>query len=480
MVDGGQDGDAENGRRSGPGLGRTRGGETCGGANALDEEDENMDVEKVGASSGPSNRTHGAQQSQHPRRPKSARKKTGSYLHPPQLLNSATLSSPMQSRAQSRDANKDHLPLPILSSGGNSSNRSHKVKSSLKRRQEEQDVVLDLIHNMRTGTEAPVSGGRSRNREKKSGSTSAAGTARKSARIEGTGLRVRWARFKQRLGTGSALSESLLDGTGNGSTTDSSRFGGLGRNVQDTAEDVKDDDEFDEVVVDNALGGASTSHASDRNTHSASGAKDVSVPHPKSYTSYTESQNQRVHSIWDSIPIVSFIRWHVYPLLHHFFAMRFYDGTETEFAREAWWTSKTLGLYSSLFFIINWGLIIGLGVRPFSVSDRIFYYGILSPLVFPLPFVVIYDIPRYKPILYQTFIATMAWALAFYNTVYMYACDFYATRTGTNNCGARDFITFFLCVIFIYLGSSTDIHSIQFLDWLSHHCNVWTENVEIG
>ena len=43
--------------------------------------------------------------------------------------------------------------------------------------------------------------------------------------------------------------------------------------------------------------------------------------------------------------------------------MRFYDGTEAVFARETWWTSKTLGLYSSLFFINNWGLIIGLGVR---------------------------------------------------------------------------------------------------------------------
>lgn len=342
-----------------------------------------------------------------------------------------------------------HKPRSTRRDSPATGGRAHMVKSSLKRKREEQDVVLDLIHNMQSGTEAPVS----RNRQRKGkdggqGSASATGTGRKNARIEGNGLRVRWARFKQRLGTGSALSESLMDGTGNGSTTDSSRFCGQGRIGQEGAEELKDDDEFDEVVVDNALGGASTSHASERHTYSASGAKDASAPHAKSHTSYSESQSQRVHSVWDRIPLLPLIRWRLYPLALHFFAMRFYDGTEAEFARETWWTSKTLGLYSSLFFIINWALIIGLGVRPFALSDKIFYYGVLSPLVFPLPFVVIYDVPRHRPVLYQIYIATAAWALAFYTTAYMFACDFYGTRTGSNHCGARDFITFFLCVFF--------------------------------
>lgn len=44
--------------------------------------------------------------------------------------------------------------------------------------------------------------------------------------------------------------------------------------------------------------------------------------------------------------------------------------------KETWCTSKSLALYSSLFFVVNWILIIALGFRPFTLSDKIIYYGI--------------------------------------------------------------------------------------------------------
>lgn len=364
------------------------------------------------------------------KKPKPYRRDTG-VPQPP--LRSALAGS--RSRAESKD--REQLPLPATAA-------AQRPKSNLKRRREEQDVVLDLIHNMQHGAERPVAEGRNRAGNKQAEASGNGGSAagRKSARIEGGGLRVRWAKFKQRLGTGSTLSESLLDGTGNGSTTDCSPFGATGAHGHEGDNgELKDDDEFDEVVVDNALGAASTSQRSERNTNSASGAKEIRT---KSYTTYSESATARTYSVWDIVPPLGFLRWRVYPLLHHFFAIRFHDGTETEFQKETWYTSKTLGLYSSLFYFINWGLILGLAPRPYVNSDRILYYGVQPLLVLPLPFAVIYDFPRKRPLFYQLYISTTTWTLAFYTTAYMYACDFYMVRTGTNHCGSRDFITFFL------------------------------------
>ena len=53
------------------------------------------------------------------------------------------------------------------------------------------------------------------------------------------------------------------------------------------------------------------------------------------------------------------------------------DATIFVFSRkETWFTSKSLALYSSLFFVINWILVIALGIRPFSLSDKIVFYGV--------------------------------------------------------------------------------------------------------
>jgi hypothetical protein len=147
------------------------------------------------------------------------------------------------------------------------------------------------------------------------------------------------------------------------------------------------------------------------------------------------------HSNSSSNPIYVFFRWSVWPLVYYFYTMRFgEEKLERNFIRETWVTSKTLGLYSSLFFVINWVLVVALSPRPFALSDRIFFYGVGSLISVPLPFLVIYDIPYKRPLLYQAFVTLCVWSWACYTTIFMFACDFFGTRTGSSHCGNRDFI----------------------------------------
>ena len=69
-------------------------------------------------------------------------------------------------------------------------------------------------------------------------------------------------------------------------------------------------------------------------------------------------------------------------------------------AQEYHCAGKTLGLYSSAFFVINWILVLALGARPFSLADNIFNYLITALLSLPLPFLVIYDVPYKHKLLY--------------------------------------------------------------------------------
>ncbi|THH05365.1 hypothetical protein EW145_g4855 [Phellinidium pouzarii] len=301
------------------------------------------------------------------------------------------------------------------------------------------DIVLGLIHTMRHGGELH------------STHIDTAREGGKTARIQGGGLRVRWARFKQRLGTASALSDSLLDGAIDSASSRSPRHTTQRHAIAGDAEDTDqpdDDAEFDQVVVDtNDL--SSDSHPSER--HTRSGGKEGTGNSKSHTTSFSGSQSQpqlpHPYGFWESNVVLNFLRWRIFPFVHHFFAMRFVDGTEVDYNKEAWWSSKSLALYCSLFFIIDWLLILGLGTRPFSLSDKIFYYGIGPFLTLPLPFFIIYDFPYLRPVFYQAYAFIIVWSWAVYSTAYMYACDFYGKRTGQDGCGSRDFISFFFLSI---------------------------------
>lgn len=266
----------------------------------------------------------------------------------------------------------------------------------------------------------------------------------KTTRIQSGGLRVHWARFKKRLGTGSTFSESLLDGTGDSSNSSHSRKRSRSarRSEQMNGDDTDDNEEVDEVVVDNLHGAGTASVVSGQNGTSrhevASGCKTHS---------HGTMETQRSDSSREANSVFTFFRWTLWPLVYYFFTMHFMDADskmERSFRREIWVTNKTLGIHTSIFFILQWILTIALSSRPFALSDKIFFYGVGCLISVPLPFLIIYDVPYKRPIFYQFFLTLSVWTWGCYMTGYMYACDFYMTRTGSSHCGSRDFISILL------------------------------------
>lgn len=316
-------------------------------------------------------------------------------------------------------------------------------------KKQEQETVLELIHTMRHGGEL-----KTREHSRSRNGTRSGGGQTKNARIDGGGLRVRWARFKQRLGTGSALSESLLGGTG-ASSSDSRSLRRHAMGFAQPGDDDGDDSaEVDEIVVDNALGtvtggSQASEHGGTGTGRAPSGGESNGRPdltgNGKSHTtSFGTFDSHASLGVWESNFVFSFFRWTLWPLVLHFFTMRFgEDKTEYDYRRETWWSSKTLGLYSSLFFVANWILVLALSARPFVLSDIIFFYGIGALISLPLPFLVIYDKPFKRPVLYQSYVAVCVWSWSLYTTIFMYVCDFYEKR-GPAHCGQRDFIGTFL------------------------------------
>ena len=129
---------------------------------------------------------------------------------------------------------------------------------------------------------------------------------------------MRWARFKQRLGTASALSESLLDGADSADSQRSlRRIGGNGEG------DGDDDDprEVDEVVVDNEL------HSVTQPSEPASGSGGNETGKKKSHSSSLGTGEscsaQHQYGIWESNVILTFLRWRLWPAIDNFFRVRF-------------------------------------------------------------------------------------------------------------------------------------------------------------
>jgi len=272
----------------------------------------------------------------------------------------------------------------------------------------------------------------------------------KNARIKTGGLRVRWARFKQRLGTASALSESLLDGADSRSADSARslrRVGGTGTGTGEGDGDEDDPREVDDVVVENEL--LSVTQSSEPASGSRSGGNGTGTGKKKSHSSSLGtgescSATQNTYGIWESNAVLTFLRWRLWPAIDNFFGVRFInENMEQSYRREIWATSKSLGLYASLFFIANWILVIASAARPFTLSDKLFYYLSGPFLSFPLPFLVIYDIPHRRPKLFQAYLFFPIWGWSFYSTCFLRSCGYYTD----NHCGQRDFVSFFYYAI---------------------------------
>ncbi|KDQ11343.1 hypothetical protein BOTBODRAFT_35428 [Botryobasidium botryosum FD-172 SS1] len=260
-----------------------------------------------------------------------------------------------------------------------------------------------------------------------------------------SGLHVHWARFKKRIGHGAALSESMEVG----GSTDASSFHHAAhekRTNPDVAPSGVDDQELDmeepevdEVVVDTEFvthGDNSNSTQFTPEDSGSPGRSGGSHTDRGSLARYTPAAN----NFWDRIPWLGRILMTVLPAVHRFFNPKFFDeDLENKFLRETWYTQKTLSLYAGLFLVLNWALACALVAQPFSIIEKIYYYGVGALLSVPVPVMIFYDLPLVHPRMYQRFITCSIWSWAIYNVIFIKTCGYYG-GPAYFSCGDKDFL----------------------------------------
>jgi hypothetical protein len=77
-----------------------------------------------------------------------------------------------------------------------------------------------------------------------------------------------------------------------------------------------------------------------------------------------------------------------------FFEPRFDDAEhEAEYQKQAWYSAKPLALWAALFLYLNWALYLGLN-RSVSTYEKGVFYGGLSLVTLPVPFMIVKNWPR--------------------------------------------------------------------------------------
>jgi hypothetical protein len=199
---------------------------------------------------------------------------------------------------------------------------------------------------------------------------SASRKPRKSVQISG-GLQVRWAAFKKRVGTGTAPStSSVLDG----SIGDSIAVRGKAKSVD------APEGEVDEVIVDREW--ADEIKNSSIAPSQSAGSLDKVLDNPLGGTNIDHESATPTESLWTSSILLAMLRWRVWPGILRFFRVRFVDEkSEAHYRKESWFFRKNLGIWSALFFIINWILAVSFIPKPLELADKIFYYAVRYSLL---------------------------------------------------------------------------------------------------
>ncbi|GJJ11166.1 hypothetical protein Clacol_005398 [Clathrus columnatus] len=177
---------------------------------------------------------------------------------------------------------------------------------------------------------------------------------KKSVSFNKTTWRILWAAFKERVGSGSALSESLLLENGDLDKIDPALtpLPILTSNKENNTILDEEEGPIDEVVVDNLLSTDEVTHRTPTEPlGTGTGGSPEKIPAHESRpgTAVTDNDGSLsvtelawMHSLW------TVLRWRLYPAIHRFFLLRFHDeAMEAQFSREAWFTNKQLALWAS-------------------------------------------------------------------------------------------------------------------------------------
>ncbi|RDB15349.1 Autoinducer 2 sensor kinase/phosphatase LuxQ [Hypsizygus marmoreus] len=254
---------------------------------------------------------------------------------------------------------------------------------------------------------------------------------RKSVRI--SGLAVHWARFKRRVGTGTAPSSSSLIGESAAESSYTKRMEGAAQG---------DDDEVNEVVVDRVWSEdikSSVTHSEHGGSPEKSGASHHIGPSNSDHDSLVPE------GFWNSWSILVFIRWRLWPAIVEIFSSRFADEkSEQHYAQENWFIKKSLALWAALWLILNWVLGCIFAQPIHQTFDQVFYYGIAPLFSLPIIFMIIYDWPRDRSVMYQTFLIISIWSWSFYSVFFIYLCGYYPRSPHqVLDCQGRDFLATF-------------------------------------
>ncbi|KAI0091448.1 hypothetical protein BDY19DRAFT_983786 [Irpex rosettiformis] len=262
---------------------------------------------------------------------------------------------------------------------------------------------------------------------------------RKKTRIS-LGLRAHFDHFLRKLGSGTAPStSSAIDE----STGDSMSYGkSRGTAKADTGDP---DGVVDEVVVDREWSGEikSSVHSGEHGGGEKSGESRNGVGGYGGTSTDRESLALQVDGFWASNTLLVYLRYRIWPAVYGFFATHVVDEkSEAHYRKESWFLRKSLALWASAFYIVNWALAAGVIPHPADTSDTVFYYAVAPALTFPVFFMVVYDFPRDRPILYQIFLTFSTWMWSIYQLFYMFFCGFYGSSSHFS-CENKDFLLTF-------------------------------------
>ncbi|WWC89586.1 uncharacterized protein L201_004511 [Kwoniella dendrophila CBS 6074] len=135
---------------------------------------------------------------------------------------------------------------------------------------------------------------------------------------------------------------------------------------------------------------------------------------------------------------VIWITERLWPNVKHFLDSEFPEPSkERSFQKETWFTQKQGAMASSVFFLINWILTVGLLSTPFTTYNYIAYVSIAGLFTLPIPILVVFDFPRRHPYIWQPWIFGACWIFAYILIIEMRLCGFFADN---NTCGTRNFL----------------------------------------
>jgi osomolarity two-component system sensor histidine kinase SLN1 len=172
---------------------------------------------------------------------------------------------------------------------------------------------------------------------------------------ENKGLRVHWAKFKKRMGTGTAPSTSEME--------ESAYTGGSSILIRRPSGTFGDSEKMsvgvDEVVVDRAWFDdiKSSVMSQSEGGEMGTGEKGSASAGFNGGTNATDHDSLAINAegFWARSFILVILRYRMWPAIFDFFTLSFDDpASENGYAKETWFMQKTLALWSSFFLIMNW------------------------------------------------------------------------------------------------------------------------------